>query len=145
MAESTKGNWAPQLRFQPWITTLSTVHSITEHHAWRTLALEVVTFSLFGTAAMRGNMQISIRKIYLHQYKLSEGTLLPLFPLHINGGQSGADLDKMRNYCEDAAETFPRELPWLMSKLLQLCLLESFLPLSLGNFSVTAIKHQLQI
>lgn len=55
----------------------------------------------------------------------------------------------MSNYCKDVAETFPGvsatgELPWLVSKLLQLCLLESFLPSSLGNFSVTAIKHQLQ-
>lgn len=47
-----------------------------------------------------------------------------LYP--VTGGQSGADLVRMRNYCRDAAETFPRELPWLTPKLLQLCLLESF-------------------
>lgn len=53
----------------------------------------------------------------------------------------GFDFFSMRNY-KDTAETFPRELPWLMSKLLQLCLLKSFLPLSLGNLSVTPVKHQ---
>lgn len=53
----------------------------------------------------------------------------------------GADFFSMRNYYKDAAETFPRELPWLMSKLLQLCLLKSFLPLSSGNLSVTQIKQ----
>lgn len=49
------------------------------------------------------------------------------------------------NYCKDAAETFPRGLSWLMPQFLQLCLLKSLLFLSLGNFSITPIKHQLQI
>lgn len=83
-----------------------------------------------------------MRNIYSNQYKLSEGTLLSLFPLHNTGG---VDFSSMRNYCKDAAGTFPRELPWLTSKLLQLCLLKSLLPLSLGNCSVTPSKHQLHI
>lgn len=77
----------------------------------------------------------------MHQYKLSEGTLLLLFPLH---NTRGFDFFAMWNYCKEAAETFPGELPWLMSQLLQLCLV-SLLPLSLGNLTVIPVKHQLQI
>lgn len=84
-----------------------------------------------------------MRNIYSHQYKLSEGTLLSLLPLH---NTKGIDFFSVRNYYKDAAETFPIELPWLTSKLLQLCFFKSFLPLSLGgNLSVTPVKHQLQI
>lgn len=81
-----------------------------------------------------------MRNIYFHQYKLFEGTLLPLFPLD---NTRRGDFFRMRSYCKDAVETFPRELPWLKSKLLQLS--ESFLPLSLRNLLISPIKQQLHI
>jgi len=43
----------------------------------------------------------------LLQYKLPEGSLLSLFPLH---NTREFDFFSTRNYCKDAAETFPREL-----------------------------------
>lgn len=39
----------------------------------------------------------------------------------------------MRNYCEDAAETFPRELPWLMVKASAALLIRKFLASFVGK------------
>lgn len=78
----------------------------------------------------------------MHQYRLSEGTLLLLFPLH---NTRGFDFFLL---CEITAKRLQKpsqgNSPGSMSQLLQLCLV-SLLALSLGNLSVIPVKHQLQI
>lgn len=80
----------------------------------------------------------------MHQYRLSEGTLLLLFPLH---NTRGFDLFFFL-LCEITAKRLQKpsqgNSPGSMSQLQQLCLV-SLLALSLGNLSVIPVKHQLQI
>lgn len=80
----------------------------------------------------------------MHQDRLSEGTLLLLFPLH---NTRGFDFFFFL-LCEITAKRLQKpsqgNSPGSMSQLQQLCLV-SLLALSLGNLSVIPVKHQLQI